>query len=149
MPSKRISKRRTRRNNRSYKKVVRRINRTKKKHTMRKQRINRRKYSNRKRTNRKRTNRKQVRGGAGNVPTAAALSQDQQEGFFTFKKVSFWPSKFSAKFGTRKTAYKKNWNPQLLLGWRWGRVGRHNVHGRREGKGGKPSQLWSNLGLVV
>ena len=90
MPSKRISKRRTRRNNRTYKKVVRRINRTKKKYTMRKQRINRRKYSNRKRTNRKRTNRKQVRGGAGNVPTAAALSQDQQEGFFTFKKAFFF-----------------------------------------------------------
>ena len=82
MPSKRISKRRTRRNNRTYKKVVRRINRTKKKHTMRKQRINRRKYSNR-----KKTNRKQVRGGAGNATAAAVLPRDQQEGFFTFKKA--------------------------------------------------------------
>ena len=91
MPSKRISKRRTRRNNRTYKKVVRRINRTKKKHTMRKQRINRRKYSNRKRTNRKYSNRKQVRGGAGNDPPAATSQpQDQQDGYFTFKKAFYF-----------------------------------------------------------
>ena len=41
------------------------------------------------------------------------------------------------------------WNPHLVFGCRWGRVGRHNVHGRQEGKGGKSSQLWSNMGLVI
>ena len=44
---------------------------------------------------------------------------------------------------------KKMWMTQLVFGCRSGRVGRHNVDGRREGKGGKPSQLWSNLGLVI
>lgn len=109
MPSKRISKRRTRRNNRTYKKVVRRINRTKKKHTMRKHRINRRKYSNRKYSNRKRTNRKQVRGGAGNGPPAAtAPPQDQQDGYFTFKKAFyFFCSQIPLVSHSKSTSEKK------------------------------------------
>ena len=119
MPSKRISKRRTRRNNRTYKKVVRRINRTKKKHTMRKQRINRRKYSNRKYSNRKRTNRKQVWGGAGNGPPAAtAPPQDQQDGYFTFKKAFyFFCSQIplvSLAAGSKKKKQEENRDNEIL-----------------------------------
>ena len=76
---------------------------------MRKQRINRRKYSNRKRTNRKYSNRKQVRGGSGNDPLAAtAPPQDQQDGYFTFKKAFyFFCSQIPLVSHSKSTSEKK------------------------------------------
>ena len=51
----------------------------------------------------------------------------------------------SSNFG-RKKKHKRSVEP---AGGLTRRVGQRNVDGRREGKGGKPSQLWSNLGLVI